>query len=472
MEDLESGRTAGRGRRLVLAALLVLGLGLVLEGVSFGLWWWLEGSPFAWSDAAAARQRVVAEHDAEAAAELRREEKARPDGPALPGLGSFSDQMVHPFLGYVVDPDLNQIAERRLGHLGISNHGFYRRHDELGRAPGLLGVPPAVADSDDLRVGVFGGSVAFIFSTAGAGALARRLAESGVVDDADRVEVVSYALPGYKQPQQLMTLAYMLSLGERLDVVVNLDGFNDVTLGLLENASQNVHPYYPRRWRDRVRSLPDLRRRNLLGEVAYLRTRRAELARSFAATPLDLTVTGNLVWRALDRRAAAATADAEARLAAYHTPRWWPAVSRGPDFPDDTEAILAGSVALWQRTSRAMHDLCVARGIAYHHFLQPNQYVPGSKPLAAAERSRAYVPDGDYARLIPEAYPLLQRAGRELAADGVSFHDLTGVFADVEEPLYVDGCCHFNLRGNQILAAAVARAMAEGAEGGAAETGG
>lgn len=451
---------AGCGRRLVLAALLALCLALTLEVISYGLWWWLEGTPFSWSSAAADRQRVVAEYDAEVAAELRREAEALPEGPALPELGHFSDQMVHPFLGYVIDPDLNQITERPLGYLSINNHGFYRKQEDLGQAPSLLGAPPAVAGSDDLRIGVFGGSVAFIFSTAGEDALAHELVKLGVVGGADRVEVVSYALPGYKQPQQLMTLAYMLSLGERLDVVVNLDGFNDVTLGLLENASHKVHPFYPRRWRDRVRSLPDLRHRNLLGEVGYLHSRRVELARSFAATPLRLTVTGNLVWRALDRRAAGAAAGAEARLAAYRTPRWWPAVSRGPDFQEDPDAILAGSVALWQRTSRQMHDLCAARGIAYHHFLQPNQYVPGSKPLSAAERSRAYVADGDYARLVPEAYPLLRRAGRELASEGVSFHDLTDVFAGIEEPLYIDGCCHFNLRGNQILATAIARPLA------------
>jgi len=445
---------------LVLAVLLTLLLAVTLEVASYGLWWWLEGSAFSWAGAAADRQEVVAGHDAEVAAELRREAEALPEGPALPDLGAFSDQMIHPFLGFVIDPDVNQIAQRPLGHLQVNNHGFYRTREDLGQAPTLLGAPPEVAASGKLRVGVFGGSVAFIFANAGQRALAAELARLGVVEDADRVEVVSYALGGYKQPQQLLTLAYMLSMGERLDVVVNLDGFNDIALGLLENASQGVHPFYPRRWRDRVRSLPDLRRRNLLGEVAFLRSRRAALARNFAATPLDLSVTGNLVWRALDRRAANAAADAEARLAAYRIPRWWPAVSRGPDFRNDPEAVLAGSVALWRRASRQMHDLCTARGIAYHHFLQPNQYLPGSKPLSAAERSRVYIPESDYARVVPEAYPLLVQAGGELAAEGVSFHDLSGVFSDVEETLYVDSCCHFNRRGNEILAAPVARAMA------------
>ena len=44
----------------------------------------------------------------------------------------------------------------------------------------------------------------------------------------------------------------------------------------------------------------------------------------------------------------------------------------------------------------------------------------------------------------------------ELAAAGVHFFDATSVFADVEETLYRDDCCHFNGLGNDILGSAVA----------------
>lgn len=450
-----------RARRLGVAALLVLLLALVLEAVSFGLWWWTEGAPFTWSRAATQRDELLAEHRAEVAEELQREAEATPEGRVLADGGEFAEQMIHPFLGYVVDPDINQIPQRLSPGLAINNHGFYRRPHHLGEAPTLLGAPPEVARSDDLRIGVFGGSVAFIFSMAGQRYIGGMLQEAGAVDDPAAAHLVSYALGGYKQPQQLMALAWMLSLGERLDAVVNLDGFNDITLGAIENVPHNVHPYYPRSWRERVRAVPDLRLRNLLGEVAYLRKRRAELARRFAGTPFVATVTGNLVWRSLDRRAATAAAEAEARLAGYDTPRWWPAVSRGPDFQHrDRATLLEGSVRLWRRASRQMHDLCAARGIPYHHFLQPNQYVPGSKPLSARERALAYRADSLFRPLVEEGYPLLQQAGRELAAEGVAFHDLTALFSDVDDTLYVDDCCHLNPRGNRLLARAVAEVLA------------
>jgi hypothetical protein len=42
---------------------------------------------------------------------------------------------------------------------------------------------------------------------------------------------------------------------------------------------------------------------------------------------------------------------------------------------------------------------------------------------------------------------------------GVRFHDLRMVFAEVTEPLYIDNGCHFNKRGNEIMAPKIAAAI-------------
>ena len=42
---------------------------------------------------------------------------------------------------------------------------------------------------------------------------------------------------------------------------------------------------------------------------------------------------------------------------------------------------------------------------------------------------------------------------------GVRFADLTLVFADVQETVYADDCCHFNERGCELIARALARAL-------------
>jgi len=39
--------------------------------------------------------------------------------------------------------------------------------------------------------------------------------------------------------------------------------------------------------------------------------------------------------------------------------------------------------------------------------------------------------------------------------------DLTRLFEDAEETVYVDACCHFNLEGNEIPAGAIAQVICE-----------
>ena len=56
-------------------------------------------------------------------------------------------------------------------------------------------------------------------------------------------------------------------------------------------------------------------------------------------------------------------------------------------------------------------------------------------------------------------YPLLIEEGRQLTDAGVSFHDLTGLFSQVEEPVYADTCCHYNDTGQKLLAAVVAKSI-------------
>ena len=60
---------------------------------------------------------------------------------------------------------------------------------------------------------------------------------------------------------------------------------------------------------------------------------------------------------------------------------------------------------------------------------------------------------------VPMGYPLLRKEGQRLQEQGVAFRDLSGVFRERTETLYVDICCHFNDRGHEILADAIADAI-------------
>jgi hypothetical protein len=212
-----------------------------------------------------------------------------------------------------------------------------------------------------------------------------------------------------------------------------------------------VFPFYPRDWGSLAISAPSAGDLRSLGTIAYLQERRAEQARFFSRRPLRWSVTASLVWKRLDRRISRRIAAAREVAATQKS-----AVSmyrvRGPvrRYASD-EALLRELATVWARSSLQMHRLCAGAGIAYHHFLQPNQYVQGSKPMGAAEKAVAYRRDFPYRDAIEQGYPLLQAEGRDLARQGVPFSDLVPLFAGVTEPRYSDECCHVNQAGNDAL---------------------
>ena len=50
---------------------------------------------------------------------------------------------------------------------------------------------------------------------------------------------------------------------------------------------------------------------------------------------------------------------------------------------------------------------------------------------------------------------MIRERGAALSRQGVRFHDLTEIFADVEAEVYLDNCCHVNELGNRILASKI-----------------
>lgn len=135
-------------------------------------------------------------------------------------------------------------------------------------------------------------------------------------------------------------------------------------------------------------------------------------------------------------------------------------VAAGPikNFKNEAEAHEA-AVDLWVRCSVQMHHLVTGRGAVYVHAMQPNQYLPGSKPLSDIEASQYRYESSAEGRTVQQIYPGMIAAGDRLRDAGVRFYDLTSVFSDVPETLYADWCCHYNLRGNEILAEHVAAAI-------------
>ncbi len=420
-----------RRKRILFSLLLALGVwafaevaGFLLLSATAGAWAWpsrLAGMRAAAGQKAAAR----------AGGEVR--------GEADASLTLFKGTVIHPFLGYVLDPDSNP---------GVSPEGFSQRE------------PPPV-DQPRFTVGLFGGSMAMLLCHEGGDVLLGELSRLPQARG-KRMWLECYGLGGYKQPQSLLALDYALARGETFDLVLTLDGFNEVALPTVENLRVGVNPFYPRYWNVISSTVLAPRVLRVSGEIAYLEGRRASWA-GLCDGALAWSSICHAVWQARDRRFAMRVGELDRELLA-EKPAGRSFAANGPEFPYRMHGrkTYRELVAMWSRSAELMADVCRARGIPYFHFLQPNQYVAGSKPMGEAERKIAFDPNHPYKPPVERGYPLLIEAGKGLAASGVQFHDLTRIFAKMEEPLYFDGCCHVNVRGSHIMA----REMAARIKGG------
>lgn len=427
-------------RTWVLPALIVA---CGLELISWTMLRLTEGAWFSYSDLRKARQSAVAN-----APDAEQEPATEADGEERETFSGSGRDVLHPFVGFVLDRDFAVDRRQAIAGKDGLEYGFNLGGDLFGEPkPGRV------------VVAVTGGSVAHRFALRHADVLKGHLME--LRPDITDVVVLNLALPGYKEPQQLMVATWILSLGAHFDAIVNIDGFNDIALAGTHNVSRGVFPFFPRDWDLRVRPLdPDTRR--IAGELEVIRTDRADLAHALGWGPLRYSMTASFIWERLDRKEQARAAHLEASLLEKRNSDVESYQSTGPHREYDTDdALIVDLVENWKRGSYLLDRLCRGLGCVYTHFLQPNQYVPSSKILSAEEERIAFKPDRVQAVAVGKAYPQLRKAGEALRGDGVRFTDLTWLFAGEAGTIYVDPCCHFNERGNVLLGEAIAAELAE-----------
>jgi len=125
----------------------------------------------------------------------------------------------------------------------------------------------------------------------------------------------------------------------------------------------------------------------------------------------------------------------------------------GPFVPyKDMRQLYDDVAAVWFRSSVLIDQIARENNMEYYHFLQPNQYVKGSKVLTEAEKRQAYSERTKTSQAAIIGYPILIQQGRKLLARHIKFFDATRVFANEKETVYLDICCHYNELGKEILA--------------------
>lgn len=347
----------------------------------------------------------------------------------------------HPYLGWVHNPQLSK-PEKLSGETISTNWLGFRDDSEsiYHRSP------------ETYIIGISGGSVAWQFSWEAQGLLREKLSAHPSLKGRN-IQFVRLALPGYKQPQHLMAYNFLLTLGAEFDAIINIDGYNETVLTICDNAELGTAISYPRAWHGRVIAMADPRVSADAARLLQLRGIRQRIAKSALTSIWRWSCLYNLIWQIRDRSARTEQTDlglavSKSKLRSFTT--------HGPENQFANEVLETEVAAMWQRCSLQMHHLCQANNTLYLQVLQPNQYVPDSKPLTKKELKLCFDPDGDSARFIPRMYPRLQELGHALEAGGVEFSDQTQVFSGIDETLYVDPWCHFNGEGNRLLGIAIA----------------
>ena len=313
-----------------------------------------------------------------------------------------------------------QLAVAKADHWQL-RHPFY---GYLPTAPDhdLSAMPPRQWREDTVVIGFLGGSVTQEVQPF----LQRALDQHFAANNRPRQPVVlGLASATLRQPQQTLIAAHTLLLGGEFDLIVNLDGLNEVTGSVSQSMEEGVFPFFPLVWNKRV----ELTAQELLlaGQIGVLRREQARLTAAGATPPLRWSALWRLANRYRRERTAVQIIRRNHQLAAAeadysldkHGPRSWLTVD-GELRPE--------AARFWYRSSVTLARLAELAGADYYHFLQPNQYVPDSKPLSPEEREFAYSTDSPKKLLVAKGYPLLLEFGQELPGQGINYFDLTRIF--------------------------------------------
>ncbi|MFN5586493.1 MAG: hypothetical protein ACK5DR_14415 [Planctomyces sp.] len=270
-----------------------------------------------------------------------------------------ASEVIHPYLGWVHNPQLSRAEEMDGREVQTNSLGFRDDGEAVRRR-----------SADVFLLGICGGSVAWNFSWEAESTL-RQLLSALPQLQGRRLQIVRLALPGYKQPQQLMALNYVLSLGGEFDAVLNIDGFNDGALSILENARQKTSIAYPRSWHARSLVMTDPRISAEAWRLLTLRAERQQLGRRALQSPLRWLALYQLWWHLRDEESRAELSRLGMQISQSNSGSF---LHHGPlPEKESTEEQAVAAAELWIRSSQQMQAVCRGLGSPDLHGLQPNQ---------------------------------------------------------------------------------------------------
>lgn len=354
-------------------------------------------------------------------------------------LSPYFGQVMRP--GYRNPSSWEELGRNSIGYTSrpyyadwtVNNYGFFSDRNY-----------PVSVDPDDLVVGIFGGSVAFYLAMDGRDWIIDALRSvPGIATR--RIVILNFSNAGYKQPQQSLVLNYFVAAGQHFDVIINLDGLNEVYTGFLNSGESGSDSLMP------PASLI-LALQNALAsseeayQVAVAKHARLDFEWRMAATRFAFR---HYLFRHMRDRSAANELAELRQLGRTRQNRQY-VITMPSDRSSFGERIPA-IVRAWMMGSLQMDSIAKRIGAHYLHILQPNQYFGPRGFLEGDSGQIPKTPSPFPPSIVAETYPEFVRGGQRLRERGVNFVDATAIFDAHREPIYYDNCCHFNLRGYEVL---------------------
>ncbi len=304
----------------------------------------------------------------------------------------------------------------------------------------------------DYNVLLLGGSMPASLDMAAQERLAHALTSLPWIRDRE-VNVFNGAMRDFKQPQQLQLFSYLLGLGAKIDMVINVDGFNEVALTPVLNPYSSL--FFPSSW-NQARPAANPQEVTRMARERAAEDMQAALAERFRTLGKTPSHTVNGLWLALHKAAENYAAEAP-RAASVDEPAAEPdAVGYRPELAD--EALTTLLADHWARTSKLMADMAASQGILYVHVLQPSPYA-GEAAVESQE--------DPYAQWATVGYQALRQRASVLKRMGVVVLDASDLFAPdkpgaKDEPTKeaaLEGCCALTEAGARLLVSALVREL-------------
>ncbi|MEG5055350.1 MULTISPECIES: hypothetical protein [unclassified Microcoleus] len=356
-------------------------------------------------------------------------------------------ERLHPLFGYVLKQ--GAFTNEKL-KLKVNKQGFFSLYE----------YPVVKTNKNQVIIGVFGGSVANNFAVAEY--VNRRLSNKLKTyrEFANKeIIVLNFGNGGYKQPQQLLILNYFLALGQELDIVINIDGFNEVALSNLNNKAQ-VEIGMPSV--QHIQPLTGLASNNLSPEVMSSivkinetkkqlkagidKLQTCQLALCHAVTSLQVKQLVNNYQQAVlkyDSQVKPSNPDTANSSIVY--------IPKADSVLQDAAAF-DKMASMWYQSSIGMNQILSSRKIKYFHFIQPNQYYPTKRAFTAKEKEIAINTESPYIEGVKKGYPVLLSKVDDLQKAGVNVFSAVNILDNTKETVYKDACCHYNSVGDEVLA--------------------